>query len=234
MGNRKNYRAPFIESERFHVYNRTNNRELLFKEDRNRIHFLHLYKQYMSPLLDTHAWTLMPNHFHFQVQVKSFDDIRYNLKMLRLEDLTATDNRFIAGQVVVENLVSNRFSRFFQSYAQGINSLYDRKGNLFNKTPKRVRIEDDDQFMNVLIYIHANALKHGITRDFTTFPWSSWQGLIGDTNINFVDRAEVMRIFGGKDEFISAHLRRILEYFPEINGLEEDGVPALKGWNPFA
>jgi len=38
MGKNK-YKADFVENELFHVYNRTNNNELLFKNDENRFFF---------------------------------------------------------------------------------------------------------------------------------------------------------------------------------------------------
>lgn len=54
----------------YHVYNRTNNKELLFKEHENYFFFLRKYKQYLSSYIDTYAYCLMPNHFHFLIKVK--------------------------------------------------------------------------------------------------------------------------------------------------------------------
>jgi putative transposase len=53
---KKNYFANFYDGGIFHVYNRTNNKELLFKTDENRLYFLRLYTKYLQPYLDTFCW----------------------------------------------------------------------------------------------------------------------------------------------------------------------------------
>ena len=42
MGVPSKYKAEFNEHGYYHVYNRTNNKELLFKTDDNRLYFLKL------------------------------------------------------------------------------------------------------------------------------------------------------------------------------------------------
>jgi putative transposase len=49
----KTYFADFYENGIFHVYNRTNNKELLFQSDENRHWFLKQYAKYLHPFLDT-------------------------------------------------------------------------------------------------------------------------------------------------------------------------------------
>ena len=41
--------ANFPEDSIYHVYNRTNNKELLFKTDENRLFFLREYAKYLEP-----------------------------------------------------------------------------------------------------------------------------------------------------------------------------------------
>ena len=64
------YLANFAEAGIYHVYNRTNNKELLFKTDENRLYFLRQYAKYLEPFVDTFCWTLLPNHFHFYYKGK--------------------------------------------------------------------------------------------------------------------------------------------------------------------
>jgi len=54
----------------YHIYNRANGSENLFREEANYIRFLELYDKYISPVADTLAWVLMANHFHFLVWIK--------------------------------------------------------------------------------------------------------------------------------------------------------------------
>ncbi len=76
MYQQADYSADFYENGIFHVYNRTNNRELLFRSDDNYLYFLKQYDKYLHPFLDTYCWNLMPNHFHLLVRVKSTEAIK--------------------------------------------------------------------------------------------------------------------------------------------------------------
>lgn len=49
----------------YHIYNRRNNRETLFRIPRNYHYFMELYAKHISPIADTFAYCLLPNHFHF-------------------------------------------------------------------------------------------------------------------------------------------------------------------------
>ena len=54
----------------YHIYNRGIDSCNLFLESDNYEYFLSLYDKYISPVADTFAWVLMPNHFHFLVRLK--------------------------------------------------------------------------------------------------------------------------------------------------------------------
>jgi hypothetical protein len=59
----------------YHIYNRGVNSCNLFKEKENYEYFLQLYDHCISPIADTFAWVLMPNHFRFLVRIKEIDEI---------------------------------------------------------------------------------------------------------------------------------------------------------------
>ncbi len=54
----------------FHIYNRGNNKEIIFKEPENFIYFLNLWKKYIHPVAETFCYNLLPNHFHFFIRIK--------------------------------------------------------------------------------------------------------------------------------------------------------------------
>ena len=62
---------PLHYGETYHVYNRGNNGETLFREQRNYPYFLKLYARYTEPVAETYAYCLMSNHFHLLVRIKS-------------------------------------------------------------------------------------------------------------------------------------------------------------------
>ena len=217
----KLYLAEFEESSIYHVYNRTNNKELLFCSDAHRVYFLQRYAELVSPFADTFCYNLLPNHFHFMIRTKSADQIATFLEAQFAPPLTITEKKFLKDRSIIYILLKNVFKRFFQSYAQSFNAEQSRKGNLFSRPFKRVLIESDAQFTQTIIYIHANALKHKITKDFTKYKWSSWESILSNKRTNLL-RDEVLEWFGGRGNFVKTHLESAeYYYFDDIEEYED-------------
>ena len=66
---------PLIAGNYYHIYNRGIDSCNLFKEPDNFEYFLNLYDKYISPVADTFAWVLMPNHFHFLIRIKEESEV---------------------------------------------------------------------------------------------------------------------------------------------------------------
>ena len=79
--------APIQHGKYYHIYNRGNNREDLFRSPDNYQHFLRLYEKHIFPVAETFAWVLMKNHFHLLVRVKEVEEIK-----LASKDLTGFQN----------------------------------------------------------------------------------------------------------------------------------------------
>jgi hypothetical protein len=116
--------------------------------------------------------------------------------------------------------MTNEITRFFQSYALSFNKFHNRHGNLFNKPFRRVKIETESQLIQTVIYIHANPLKHRLTKDFTTWKWSTWSELCSETSGNSL-RVEVLEWFGGRDRFIGLHKEMSQFYYKTKLSIEE-------------
>lgn len=171
----------------YHIYNRGNNREDLFKEERNYPNFLNKYFQYVSPVADTYAYCLMKNHFHILLRIKNEDEILNH----RNSDEPS-------------KIINKAFASFFKSYAQSINKAYGRTGSLFEGSFRRIEVSNDSYFSELIRYIHFNPQKHGFTRDFTQYRHSSYHELISEENTR-LDRKTVSECFGGMNGFHSFH-----------------------------
>jgi putative transposase len=55
----------------YHIYTHANGSESLFKSPENFRFFLKRYHDFISPVADTYAYCLMPNHVHFLVKYKT-------------------------------------------------------------------------------------------------------------------------------------------------------------------
>ena len=64
----------FYENTYYHIYNRTNNEEALFRSEENYLYFLKKYRFYIEEYLETVGYCLMPTHFHFLVRVREIQE----------------------------------------------------------------------------------------------------------------------------------------------------------------
>jgi len=214
------YLADFYDNGIFHVYNRTNNKELLFRNEENYRFFLKKYSQYLSPFTDTYCWCLLPTHFHFLIRVKSYEAIQEHISSLVPENLTPTEKSFLDQKLFTGELLEKTFKRFFQSYSQSFNKIHNRSGNLFYKPFKRVEIDKESQLTQSIVYIHSNPSKHKIISDFTKYKWSSWHSILSDAPTQLL-RTEIIEWFGNKEQFIKAHHDISLYYHECDTAIEE-------------
>ena|ERR1700733_2116027 len=128
----------------YHVYNRGNNKDLIFFEDENYRYFLAQFKKYVAPFCDVFAYCLMPNHFHFFLKVND--------------------------EVLFEKGIKN----FFISYSKAINKKYDRVGSLFQGRYKVSEITSESYFTRIITYIHQNPVVAGIVKNMEDYKYSSY------------------------------------------------------------
>ena len=187
----KPYEIPLEEGKIYHIYNRGNNGTNLFIEERNYAYFLEKYTLYLSPALDTFAYCLLKNHFHFLVRVK--ENLVENKKSLHQEGLHSA-----------ERVVSKHFSDMFNSYTKAINKAYNRTGSLFESPFKRLPVEDSAYFSRLVWYIHHNPQKHGFVKDFRDYPHSSYHSHISNKSTR-LQREELLTWFGDTNEYKHFH-----------------------------
>jgi len=221
MKNKTTYTDSFYDEGIFHVYNRTNNKELLFKSAENKEFFLRQYKKYLNPFLDTFCWNLLPNHFHFLVRIKGTGAIKNYLQTVETRMLKGVERKYINDATSTELLIELEWKRFFNSYAMAFNKQHARKGNLFQRPFKRVEVIKESHFTQAVIYIHANAQHHNLCTDFTEHKWSSWHTMLSDKPTH-LKREEVLEWFGGKKSFMEVHQSMSDFYFKTDISIEDD------------
>lgn len=142
----------------YHVYNRANGSENLFREPKNYRYFLKQWVKYIDPVADSLAYCLMPNHFHFLVKVKTEAELKAFLSIKDKRKSTTLSK----GLKPLERVVSLQFSHLFNSYSQAYNKMYNRKGSLFIPNFKKKEITSDNYLATVVLYIHQNPVQHGL------------------------------------------------------------------------
>jgi putative transposase len=177
--------TPLLPGFFFHIYNRGNNQENLFRISDNFEYFLRLYAVHVLPIADTYAYCLMCNHFHLVVRIKDRPG----------ENLSAAE-------------VSKPFSNLFNAYARSFNRAYGRSGALFQRPFSRILVEDDSYLSRLIVYIHQNPQRHGFVRNFLDWPYSSIHNLLSSRR-SFLPRRDVLDYFGGLREFSKSHKRKV-------------------------
>lgn len=180
----------------YHIYNRGNNRETIFRSDENYRYFLYLYKKYLPPHLDIYAYCLMPNHFHLLVRVRELN-----------ADQVQTKSQ---GNLSPLGLA---FRNFFISYAKSFNVQYGRTGSLLQRKFKRKLADDVAYRMRLVVYIHANPIRAGLCNNFADWKYSSYQAILGN-GFTSIKRDEVLKWFDGRADFHSFH-NEYIDWEPE-------------------
>jgi len=111
-------------------------------------------------------------------------------------------------RVTDKNLVGEQFRLLFLSYSKAINKQRERTGSLFQKRFKRTVIEGIPSLCRAAIYIHTNPVHHKIANDFENYLYSSFQSLLSDKETK-PNREEILKWFGGRDNFLILHKERI-------------------------
>jgi len=194
------YHLPLHLDTYYHIFSRTNGNEKLFRQEDNYRYFLEKYNQHISPIADTTAWGLLPNHFHFLIRIKSQEDINahYELKK-RGKPLQAE---------VIPDFLMERFSNWLNSYTKAFNKMYQRKGSLFMDYMRRVAVTKDDQYGATIFYIHKNPVHHGLCKKIEDWQWSSYHGYLHEQPTTDASR-EALTWFGGLKGFIQYHQQPI-------------------------
>lgn len=190
----------------YHVFNRTNNKEPLFKSDDNRKFFLKRFGEILSPFLRTYAYTLQPNHFHFLISVRKEIEILEHLRKIPKEELLKKELTFLnaPSDEMMNTLISSCFQRFFTSYSMAFNKQQARQGNLFYKKFQRLQVRNQDHFSTLVYYLHANCRKHNVQVDFENYKWSSFQSFLCEKP-TLLERKFVLDWFGGREMFLEFH-----------------------------
>ncbi len=135
-----------VDQQFYHFYNRGNNRSPIFFERRNYYFFVRRFAEIVpSETCRVHAFCLMPNHYHFLLEV---------LHAMQFQ---------------------KQFRTFLISYAKAINSEYGRYGHLFQGRFHAELVDTDSYFLSVSRYIHLNPVTANLVSKPGDWEFSSYK-----------------------------------------------------------
>ena len=198
---------PLLPESTYHIYNHANGSDLLFKEDKNYHFFLEKYQKYIMPVANTHAYCLMPNHFHLLIRVKKEEEIIAAFTSAAGRNYGKLSSK-VEREAFVSLYVSKQFSNLFSSYTQAFNKMYNRMGSLFVKNFKRKRIENENYYSKMVTYIHLNPVRHTFVSKPEDWNHSSYRIFLSDAK-TWLEKEEVISSFHDRDNFIFCHLEEL-------------------------
>ena len=221
---------PLQPHTSYHIFNHANGFENIFREAENFRYFLEKYRLYISPIAETYAYCLMPNHFHLVIRIRQWEVI----EKLILNSSNSTNNsnstfpkvlNFGKGEIEkkridnpsIEKYLSKQFANLFSCYTQSFNKSYKRMGSLFIKNFKRETIDDRHHFINAVIYTHRNPVHHGFREKYDDWDFSSYFEIIHERS-DLIEVDKLLKTFGGKEQFMLLH---------------QQGIEKLDHFNPY-
>jgi len=190
----------------YHIYNRGNAKCNIFYSEANYLYFKRKYSEYISPIVDTYSYCLMPNHFHFLVKIKSEKEIFEFLigeNKLTAKNLSFTEFKKLDINAV-NVILSKQFSNFFNGYSQAVNKQESRTGSLFQKAYRRKKIDSNEYLKKAILYIHLSPVEHGFVEKINEWSHSSYASIITNSD-PLIKGKEVIDLFEDVENFRQTH-----------------------------
>ena len=138
-------RKPRIEfnGALYHVIQRGNNKEYIFKKNLYKEYFLSKLKEFKEIMgFEVYGYVLMDNHYHL---------------VIRSHEVNIS---------TIMHRINNDFSKYF-------NISNNRTGHVFQDRYKGILVKDDKYLLSLLRYVHQNPVKANMCNKVSDYYWSS-------------------------------------------------------------
>ncbi len=195
-----------VPNEYYHVFNRGNNKQLIFEDNRDYLRFLFLLLHFQSdiPIYNIGSFiTYYIKHRVFNISKTIADKIIKN-RSVELINFTLEPNHFhITIKGIGEKGISNYMQRILNAYTKYFNTKYTKSGHLFQGPYKAVHIKDNKQLLYLSTYIHRNCreiIKWKNKEDL--YPWSSYQDYTKENRWNkLLEQDVILNQFSSKESY---------------------------------
>jgi REP element-mobilizing transposase RayT len=157
-----------IEGGLYHVITRGNNRQIIFRSERDYRKMLELLERQKGRIpFFLHAYCLMPNHVHLLIERR-------------------------------EESISRIMQRLLTRYAQYYNRTYRKVGHVLQGRYKAILCDSDQYLAELVRYIHLNPVRARLVQRPEDWAWSGHRAYIGIDHSRLADVDPLLRRFGAK------------------------------------
>jgi len=159
----------------FHLLCRGHNRNPIFYDTEDYLHFLQGMKRFLLPVVDILVYCLMPNHYPLLVRIRD--------------------------HVQDPGLLSNAMQRLIISHTSYMNRKYGRSGALFQGRFQSRQITEHAYLRTVCIFIHGNPVKDGLVSQPEDWIYSNYREWIGQRDGTLVNRRFIEEYFDSSGKY---------------------------------
>lgn len=208
-------KAVFYPESFYHIVCKSNDGILLFYNPKDYQVFQERFKKFMGDFVSTWSYTLLANHTHHICKIKSAEVMQSFINQLPAAEKTKSMQQWvenIINEEMFDAMLERQMNRFLVSYANYLNNKYERNGSVFQSPFKRISITDEKHLQTAIVYVNANAQKHGVATDFMSYPYSSYHSILNGDHY-FIDSEAVLDFFGGGEKFIEIHQEQVAYFY---------------------
>ena len=173
---------PIAVDEYYHVFNRGNNKQTIFLDERDWTRFLFLILYLQSPLV----FQNLSRPISYFVENRAFNISSVDLaeivrdKYVGLISFALMPNHF---HLILHESTEGGIARYMQrvlcAYTKYFNTKYQKSGHLFQGPYKAVHVTDNEQLLYLSAYVHRNPRELPDWKNKEqTYPWSSYQDYV--------------------------------------------------------
>ncbi len=196
------------QGEYYHIFNRGNNRQVIFLDEHDKIRFLFLIIYLQSPLffenLNRQIFHFLKNKL-FNIN-KDVENQITNKRYVELINFALMPNHFhLTVHEFKEKGIAQYMQRVLCAYTKYFNNKYKKSGHLFQGPYKAVHIEDNNQLLYLSTYIHRNPRGlPGWKNKEHLYQWSSYQDYIKENRWDKLLKQDIiLNQFSNKKEYCS-------------------------------
>lgn len=167
--------------EHYHIFNRGNNKQLIFLDIRDYARFLFLVLYFQSPIV----FQNLSRQIIYFVQNRAFNinintEEVINKRYVELVSFTLMPNHFhLCLHQIKENGIAQYMQRVLCAYTKYFNKKYKKSGHLFQGPYKAVHIKNNKQLLYLSAYIHRNQRELSQFKNKEqSYLWSSYQDYV--------------------------------------------------------
>ncbi len=190
----------------YHVLNRGNNRQAIFAEDNDYLHYLEILKKYKSKFqFKIFAYCLMTNHVHFLIKTSAQGTISSVMKAVTI------------------------------AHTRHYHHKYNASGHVWQGRFKSPMVSDDEYLLTLMRYIEQNPVRAGIVSRPEEYIFSSYHANVKIEKDALVDKEE-NPVFLSLGDSTEERVRRYKEFASEFLDEDKLELihKSLKGQDHFA